>query len=101
MSDVEAARQAFAAALTQAGAILDHTPRHRFAREARALALCGSEICGHTDHAEAAAEAMRAAVLDATPMIAGRLLRLVDALCEMDHAHILSEPRRIVAHAAG
>jgi tetratricopeptide (TPR) repeat protein len=97
--DRDAAQEAFATALSQAGELLTKTPQLYDAMDIQGLALCGLALYGNPQHIPEAKEAFKAArAINSDSGNIGRVLHLFDALAKDDKDGILTELR---AEAAG
>jgi tetratricopeptide (TPR) repeat protein len=96
--DLEAAREAFTAAIAKAGELLAMTPDRYAALDAKALALCGLALCGNTRQMPAARTAFMAArKVTCAAGVVTWVLQLFDALAVGDANHVLSDLRPVAA----
>ncbi|MDQ1523496.1 MAG: hypothetical protein QOE47_1420 [Pyrinomonadaceae bacterium] len=97
-NDPTAAREGFAAAVTQADAILTHSAQYFDALDAKGLALCGLTLCEDGNRVPEAIEAYKAArAINKDVGIVGRVLKLFDALAVADEGGLLAEVRAAAA----
>jgi tetratricopeptide (TPR) repeat protein len=99
--DLNVAKQAFAAAIDQADALLAMTPELFAALDAKAIALCGLALCGDEEKAIAARTAFQAArAITSAQGVVHRVLQLFDALALADEGHLLADIRPAAAGRA-
>jgi tetratricopeptide (TPR) repeat protein len=88
------ALEAFAAAVTQADALLAHSAQNYTALDSKALALCGLALCEGGQHISDAIAAYQAArSINNGAGVVKRAVRLLDALALVDTKGILAEVR--------
>jgi hypothetical protein len=93
-----AAKDAFRAAIDQAGRLIDVTPDRFDALDCKGFALCGLALCEdrlHLPAARAAYAAARAVISDAG--VVSLVLQWFDALAPVDPQGILAEVRPVAA----
>jgi len=96
--DLSVAKQAFAAAIDQADALLAMTPERYAALDAKAIALCGLTLCGDTKQTLPAQAAFRAArAITSAEGVVHKALQLFDALALGDESHLLVDMRPAAA----
>jgi hypothetical protein len=96
--DLDVARQAFAAAVDQADALLTMAPERYTALDTKAIALCGLVLCGSSEKAIAARVTFRAArAITSAVGVVHKVLQLFDTLALGDKSGFLAEIRPIAA----
>ena len=95
-NDSIVAEHAWTAAVAETDRLLAHTADYYEALDSKALALSGLALCGHMQHLPAAIAAYRAArAVTSAVGIVGRVLRLFDALAQVDTAGLLAPVREV------
>ncbi len=92
--DHMAAREAFAAAVTEADQLLTYSMQNFRALDTKGLALCGLTLCDQVNRAQDAIESYKAArAINKDAGIVNRVLRLFDALTVADDKGMLAGVR--------
>jgi tetratricopeptide (TPR) repeat protein len=98
LRDLNVAKQAFAAAIDQADALLAMTPELYAALDAKAIALCGLALCGNIEQKAAARAIFQAArAVTSAAGVVHKVLQLFDALAVADESHVLADIRPYAA----
>jgi tetratricopeptide (TPR) repeat protein len=96
--DLNVAKQAFAAGIVQADALLAMGAERYAALDAKAIALCGLALCGDAEQTVAARAAFRAArAITSAAGVVHRVLQLFDALALGDESRVLANIRSAAA----
>lgn len=96
--DFATARAAFAESVTQSETMLTHSAQNYTALDSKGLALCGLSVCGDAGRVAEAAEAYGAArAINRDSGVVRRVLRLFDALAEVDKSNVSAGVRTAAA----